>query len=143
MLPGVHPGESSLDSGRDGGSMGSPSLRVEVNRAEGHRCRLLAAVAVWVHGRRSNWLRAFGLQLPPHPHFPVTTQIRRAESLSSHGTGNRLWVQEMDAVTVNSCCLIASHGILPLAENLDINWTDPAFFAQLRLHLLLFVALNE
>lgn len=44
---------------------------MEVNRAEGHRCRLLAAVAVWVHGRRSNWLGALGLQLTPCPHLPV------------------------------------------------------------------------
>lgn len=44
---------------------------MDVNGTEGHSCRVLAAVAVWVQGRRGGWLGALGLQLPPGPHFPV------------------------------------------------------------------------
>lgn len=42
-----------------------------VCRTEGHSRRLLAAVAVWVQGRRHRWLWALGLQLPPSSHSPV------------------------------------------------------------------------
>lgn len=44
---------------------------MDVNRAEGHSWRVLAAVVVWTHGRRGGWLGALGLQFPPRPHFPV------------------------------------------------------------------------
>ena len=39
---------------------GSPSLHVDVNRAEGHSCRVLAAVAVWAQGRWEEGLGPLG-----------------------------------------------------------------------------------
>lgn len=56
--------------GRGSAGTGSPSLHLDVCRVKGHSRRLLAAVAVWVQGRRHRWLRALGLQLPPGPHSP-------------------------------------------------------------------------
>lgn len=53
---------------------GSPSLHLDIGRVEGHGSRLLAAIAVWLQGRRDRWLWALGLQLPPGPHSPVTRQ---------------------------------------------------------------------
>lgn len=52
----------------------SPSLHMDTGRVEGHSSRLLAAIAVGVHGRRDRWLWALGLQLPPGPHSPVTNE---------------------------------------------------------------------
>ena len=71
--------EGSLDSGQDSAQWGSPSLHVDVNRAEGHSCRVLAAVAVSTQGSRGGWPGALGLQLPSYPHFPVTRCTRMAE----------------------------------------------------------------
>lgn len=61
----------ALCTGRDGTKAGSPSLHRDIGRVGGHSGRLLAAVAVWVQGRRDRWLWALGLQLPPGPHSPV------------------------------------------------------------------------
>lgn len=63
---------------------------MDVNGTEGHSCRVLAAVAIWVQGRRGGWLGALGLQLPPGPHFPVMRYAHTAESspFVSWGTGS-------------------------------------------------------
>lgn len=83
--------EGSLDSGQDSAQDGgSPSLHVDVNRAEGHSCRVLAAVAVWAQGRRGGWLGDLGLQLPSCPHFPVMRYTRMAEPSPSYALGNEL-----------------------------------------------------
>ena len=65
-------GEGSLDGGQESTKVGggSPSLHVDVNRAEGHSSRVLGAVVVWAQGGRGGWLGPLGLQLPPRPHFP-------------------------------------------------------------------------
>lgn len=44
---------------------------MDVNRAEGHSGRVLAAAAVRALGRRGGWFGALGLQLPPGSHFPA------------------------------------------------------------------------
>lgn len=67
---------------------GSPSLHVDVNRAEGHRGWMLAGGAVRAQGRRGGWLGALGLQLPPCPHFPVMRYACTAESSASYPLGN-------------------------------------------------------
>ena len=59
---------------------GSPSLHVDVNRAEGHSCRVLAAVAVWAQGRRGGRPGPLGFQFPPCPHVPGTRYACTLES---------------------------------------------------------------